>query len=206
MFVAFGSANYWTMMKSILHPNDDYNMTQETGRKAIWKRGMLYMEMRPITGVGIRAFPQAEGTLSPVARSYAESGRGIKWSVAHNSFVEIGAECGAIALAAFLGLFFVVFRILARVRAGPRGSPWVTPSDQAYSQMLIASFIGFIACGFFVSAEYFAYLYVLFGLVVAQRAILQRRSLQRPQSAAAPTRRGVTRHPRATIQWFPSAS
>jgi O-antigen ligase len=205
IFVAFGSANYWAMMQTILHPNNDYNMTEETGRTAIWKRGLLYMEMRPITGVGVRAFSQAEGELSPTARTYAESGRGIKWSVAHNSFVEIGAELGVIALAAFLGLFFIMFRTLSRVRAGPRGSPWVTPSDQAYAQMLTASFIGFMVCGFFVSAEYFAYLYVLFGLAVAQVAILRRRAL-RPQSARPAAQPHLARHPRAKIQWLPSAS
>ena len=208
VFVVIGSATYWKIIGTIMHPADDYNMTSVTGRKAIWERGMGYMISHPVLGVGIRAFPQAEGMLSAIAKRYTETGHGLKWSVAHNSFVEIGAECGVIALALFLSILWLSFRSLARVRAGPRGSPVATPTDQAFAQMLTASLIGYIVSGIFVSAEYFTYLYVLLGLVLAQQAILRRRvrfgtsasrvSTGRP---AAPRQRRV-----ASVQWLPAGS
>ena len=220
VFLLCAPASYWTMMGTILHPDKDYNMTEETGRKQIWKRGMYYMETHPIVGVGIRAFPQAEGTLSPLAKQYAEMGRGIKWSVAHNSFVEVGAECGVISLALFIFRFGAAFYTLGRVRMRKRrkGNPYVTPADQAYAQMLIASFIGFMVSGFFVSAEYFAYLYTLLGLTVAQQAILKRRartSLRSPMPPQAITiqqgqnggRKGRRlRRPPPKVQWLPTGT
>ena len=216
IFVLFGSAKYWTMMASILHPDNDYNMTEETGRKQIWKRGMYYMETHPILGVGIRAFPQAEGMLSPIAKQYAEMGRGIKWSVAHNSFVETGAECGAIALALFVFRFGSAFVTLGQVRVKRRGrgSPYITEDDHAYAQMLIASFLGFIVSGFFVSAEYFGYLYTLLALVLAQQAVLKRRArtpLRRKQAQVIPMQQGrpqgrrIRRKPLGA-HWLPSGT
>jgi O-antigen ligase len=208
VFAIFGSARYWTLMGTILHPDDDYNMTEETGRKAVWKRGMTYMETHPLLGVGIHAFPQAEGTLSPTAKRYAEMGRGIKWSVAHNSFVEVGAECGVLAFALFIFRFLLMFWMLGRIRPPPRGKPYITSDDQAYAQMLIAAFIGFVVSGIFVSAEYFAFLYMLLGLVVAQQAVLKRRALaarRAPAMQPAAQARPVVRQPTG-VQWLPAGS
>lgn len=208
LLMTLGSADYWKMMRSILNPNDDYNMTEPSGRKAIWKRGLGYMAQRPVLGVGVRNFPQAEGQMSEISKQYAAMAKGLKWSAAHNSFVEMGAENGVIALGAFVGIFFVTFRQLARVRAGP-ASP-VTADDAAFAQMITTSLVGFIVAGFFVSAEYFAYLYVLFGLVMGQRAILIRRSLALGTALATPPApmRPVLVAPRPAAAppaaWYPS--
>jgi O-antigen ligase len=207
VFAVFGSAQYWTIIGTILHPQKDYNMTDETGRSAIWKRGMGYMKTHPILGVGIRNFAQAEGSLSPVARRYAEVGRGIKWSVAHNSFVEVGAECGIAALALFVLRFLIIFRTLARVRAGPRGKPWITESDQAYAQMLFGALAGFVVSGFFVSAEYFVFLYTALGILLGQQAVLKRRArMPRRPVLVQPTQqiRRVPEQP--VVQWLPTGS
>jgi O-antigen ligase len=170
-----GSSTYWEMMSTMLHPSQDYNMTSEGGRKEVWTRGIGYMLSNPITGVGIRAFPQAEGMLSEVARERAEMGRGIKWSVAHNSFVEVGAECGIPGLLLFVAILGAAGRSMTQVKPGRR-RPWITRDDQAYAQMLIASLIGFSIAGFFVSAEYFTFLYVVLALTVGLRTIIQRRA------------------------------
>jgi O-antigen ligase len=177
-----GSSAYWSMMSTMLHPSQDYNMTSEGGRKEVWKRGLGYMLSNPITGVGIRAFPQAEGMLSEVARERAEMGRGIKWSVAHNSFVEVGAECGIPGLLLFVSILVAAGRSMTRVKLNRR-QPWITGDDQAYAQMLIASLIGFSVAGFFVSAEYFTFLYVVLALTVGMRAVLQRRERETRRAA-----------------------
>jgi O-antigen ligase len=182
VFALFGSAKYWEMMQTMTNMEDDYNMTSKTGRKAVWNRGLGYITMRPVTGVGIRAFPQAEGKISPLAIEYAERGRGIKWSVAHNSYIEIGAECGAIALVLFPAMLFMAGGTLYRVRSRGPDDYIVAPNDAAFAQTLLASLIGFATCGFFLSGEYFPYLYLLLGFTVGQQAIFRRRAENPPRN------------------------
>lgn len=170
----FGSAAYWAMMKTILHPKDDYNMKEETGRKFIWKRGIVYMFTHPLLGVGANTFEQAEGTLSPVARAYAAENRGIKWSTAHNSYVLVGAEMGVGGLVLFVTMIATTFNHLGRIKEDSN-DPTVTAEDAAFAQTLIASLIGFCTAGFFVSAAYFSFLYALIGLAVAEDSLRRRR-------------------------------
>lgn len=174
-FVAIlGSDKYWTQISTIANPEGDYNWTDPVGRKAVWERGLGYVEQHPVFGVGVRAFPVAEGE-SDLARSLSAQGRGFKWSVAHNSFLETAAELGLPGLVVFVSFFVVAIRMLVGVRPGRRYGPWVTTREQAVSQMLIASFIGFIVAGVFVSAEYFSYLYFLLGLVIGLDKLLRLR-------------------------------
>ena len=170
----FGSASYWDMMRSILHPKDDYNMTSEVGRKAIWKRGVGYMLSHPTLGVGAATFEQAEGTLSAISRQYAQQNRGLKWSTAHNSFVLVGAELGVGGLILFVTMIGTSMYHLAQIKDGDR-NPSVSAEDVAFSQMLIASLIGFCVAGFFVSASYLSFLYALIGLVIAEDSLRKRR-------------------------------
>ncbi len=172
-----GSSAYWEMMGTLLNPGDDYNMTADVGRSAVWKRGIGYMFDNPILGVGVRAFPQAEGMLSELAKQYAARGQGIKWSVAHNSFVEIGAELGVFGLLLFLALLGSCFVALARSSRKMNFDPDVTKKDSAFSQALFGSFIAYCICGFFISAEYLSVLYVLIGFVLAQQAIFRKRTV-----------------------------
>jgi O-antigen ligase len=175
IMTVFGSAAYWTMMQSILHPKEDYNMTSEVGRKAIWKRGIGYMLTHPVLGVGAAAFEQAEGTLSAISKQYAEENKGLKWSTAHNSFVLVGAELGVTGLMLFVTMLGTAFYHLAQIKDGPRGDPLVTAEDSAFAQTLTTSLIGFCVAGFFVSGAYFSFLYVLIGLVIAEDSLRKRR-------------------------------
>lgn len=185
VLVGLGSSKYWAMMQTILHPSTDYNLTADTGRKAVWKRGIGYMLTHPITGVGAAAFGQAEGQLSETAREYAAEGHGIKWSTAHNSFVLVGAELGVGGLVVFTAMLLVAFSQLNRIRRSTRGSPLrITADDGAFAQMLTASLGGYCVAGFFVSAAYFSYLYVLIGLTIAQAAVLRRRLAMRHRELA----------------------
>lgn len=83
LLLVVGSSGYWEMMGTLLNPKDDYNMTDETGRSKVWKRGIGYMVTHPVLGVGVRAFPQAEGMLSQISKEYAARGKGIKLSLIH---------------------------------------------------------------------------------------------------------------------------
>ena len=174
-FIAvLGSDRYWTQISTIAHPEGDYNWTGSFGRKAVWERGLGYVEHHPLFGVGVGSFPIAEGE-SDIALSLTTQGHGFKWSVAHNSFLETAAELGIPGFIVFVSFFVVAIRMLVAMRPGRRYGPWVSKRELAVSQMLIASFIGFIVAGIFVSAEYFSYLYFLLGLVIALDKVLKMR-------------------------------
>jgi len=174
LIAVLGSDKYWTQISTIASPESDYNWTDPVGRKAVWERGIGYIEHKPIFGVGLRAFPIAEGE-SDLARSLSAQGHGFKWSVAHNSYLETAAELGLPGFIVFVSLFVVSLRMLSAVRSGRRYGPWVTARELAVSQMLVGSFIAFMIASVFVSAEYFSYLYFLFGLVIGLDKILRTR-------------------------------
>lgn len=184
MLVA-GSSWYWNQMATVLHPNKDYNSYEDIGRKAIWKRGVGYMLTHPLLGVGASNFPQAEGTLSAISATYREQGVGLKWSTAHNSFVLVGAEEGVGGLLLFITMFVSAFMQLGRVRQPvSRSDPPITSDDVAFARALMASLLAFCVAGFFVSATYFAYLYVVVGLVVAHLAGMRVRARERGRAPA----------------------
>ncbi|MGE3525682.1 MAG: O-antigen ligase family protein, partial [Gemmatimonadales bacterium] len=111
------TGTYWERMRTTFDSKDDYNRTSITGRIEIWKRGMGYMFGHPIFGVGVDNFMTAEGRSEIIVERQAR-GQGTKWSVAHSSWVQAGAEMGIPGLIAVVGLFVMAFfrlRKLARL-------------------------------------------------------------------------------------------
>lgn len=179
LFFGFASDKYWETMGTILHPTSDYNYTDTEGRIEVWKRGMGYMWHHPITGVGVAAFPVAEGQSDLATSNFAE-GKGFKWSVAHNSFLETGAELGIPGALVFIAMILVTLVALARLSPRGRYAPWITKREMALAQMLIGALIGFAVAGFFVSAEYFAYLYFMLGLSIGLVKLVRQRASSLP--------------------------
>lgn len=166
LMMVFGSDKYWSMMGTLLHPTNDYNWSgkAESGRMEVWKRGIGYMMSHPLTGVGANAFPAAEGMISPLAERQS-LGIGLKWSAAHNSFVQIGAELGVGGLVIFLVLLYRAARLLHGIgnsRAGPGGG---SSREDAMAQAFAGALVGYLVAGFFLSQAYSAYLYTLLGLI-----------------------------------------
>jgi len=172
-FLAIANETYWESMQTLLSPQDDYNWSggAEEGRIEVWKRGIGYMIERPLLGVGAAAFPIAEGTVSELSGRQGY-GIGLKWSAAHNSFVQIGAELGVTGL-----LTFSVLLVLALIACHKIGndksmihersiSDRPTAAYTAMGQALCATLIGYLVAGFFLSQAYAAYLYATFGIIV----------------------------------------
>jgi len=159
LVVLLGTASntYWTQMQTIIHYNQDYNMTSETGRVRIWKRGIGYMEDHPLFGVGMRNFQVAEGTISPRAR-LRERGIGVWWGAAHNTYVQVGAELGFPGLLLYLGAIGTAF--LSLRRGTRRGEV------SRLGQSLMAALVGFAVGSFFLSLAYADMLYVLIALAM----------------------------------------
>ncbi|MEP7064403.1 MAG: O-antigen ligase family protein [Gemmatimonadota bacterium] len=175
LFFGFASDKYWTSMGTILHPESDYNYNDDVGRVEVWKRGVGYMIHNPIVGVGVGAYPTAEGG-SSLARALAAQGRGFKWSVAHNSFLETGAELGIPGALVFIAMLVVTGYGLARISPRGKWAPWISRREMALAQMLIGAIVGFSVAGFFVSAEYFGYLYFILGLGIGLMKLIQLRA------------------------------
>ncbi len=170
----FGSGTrYATMMSSIFHLENDYNWTGDEGRLAIWERGVGYVSERPLTGVGLNAFPKAEGTMSPIARRH-EFGSGIKWSAPHNSFVQVGVELGIPALLLFVAILFRSFMTARRLARDARrtGDPrYRCPADMAEAHA--ATIVGYVVSGSFLSQGYGPYLYFVIGMIIALDATVR---------------------------------
>lgn len=181
LLVTIGSEQYWRMMHTLLDPKADYNWAggASGGRMEVWKRGVGYMVHHPILGVGLGAFPVAEGTLSSLAarQSY---GAGAKWSAAHSSYVQIGGELGIGGAVLFLALLWTAFRGVTR--RGGAGHP--------LGPAIAASLVGYAVSGAFLSQAYATLLYALLALAVGAGPRLP---VAVPRAVARPLPRGVRR-------------
>ena len=200
LLMAIAGPQYWASMGTLLNPKDDYNWSEnnEVGRMAIWKRGMGYMRANPVAGVGVNAFPVAEGTLSELA-SRQQLNVGLKWSAAHNSFVQIGAELGVPGLVAFVLMLARMFHSAWRM-ARRRVDPGPKPSKaNALGHAFVAGLVGYVIGGFFLSQAYSALLYamcgILTGFVLTSASLPTTRVMPAP-ATTTPLRRGSRRFAR----------
>jgi O-antigen ligase len=168
VLMAIGSESYWQRIQTMLRPEEDYNWSDNnlSGRKAVWMRGLGYMAQRPLLGVGVRNFGQAEGTISQMAADMRAINRGFKWSAPHNSFVEVGAEVGVPALIVFVALLIASIRAMARLRPRRGVADPDAAGDAALGQALIGSLIAYMVSGFFLTQAFSAYLYCLLAMVI----------------------------------------
>lgn len=133
--------------KTILDVQSDYNLTDETGRVAIWKIGIRLMMSNPLTGVGVGRFYEGVGQ-DRLERGLPSA----RWQAAHNSFVQIGAETGVIGLFIFILMSFKVFSITGRIMNRSKSDDLVKVSE-----MVRAGFIGHLVCAIFLSQAYSVY-------------------------------------------------
>jgi len=165
LLVVLASDQYWHMMQTLLNPKADYNWAGASsgGRMEVWKRGVGYMLHHPVLGVGLAAFPVAEGTLSSVAQRQSYGG-GAKWSAAHSSYVQVGGELGVTGAIIFLALLWTAFRGVTR--RGPSTPPLGPP--------IAASLIGYAVSGAFLSQGYATILYAVLALAVGAAQLAPR--------------------------------
>lgn len=163
---------YWAEMESITNPND-LNLTSPYGRKAVWKRGIGYMLANPVTGIGIGNYGRAEGLMGTIRRREGVEGR-VKWSAAHNSFLQPGAEMGFPGFILFASLVFGGMISMLRLRKRlPPGWKRGDPQERFLHYMAVylpVSFVAFVATGFFLSFAYIEPIYILAGFVAGMHA------------------------------------
>lgn len=143
----------WQRLASIVRPTADYNYTDREGRIEVWKRGLGYLATHPVLGVGLHNFSIAEGMLS----GKENEGYGIKYSAAHNSFIEIGAELGILGLTAFIGVLWTAaagcWRIRRRGRH-QRDGPVMPESEMRIAGTGVSALVALVVASSFLSFAY----------------------------------------------------
>ncbi len=169
---------YWTQMQTIVNPEDDYNLTDPYGRKALAIRGLGYMAQYPVFGVGISNFSRAETTISPLLDQYAVGAIAIRTLVAHNTYIQVGSELGIPALLIWLGFLWTgVFGLQKLKRRVPSWWKKADPDRRFLHAMLTylpISFLGFATTSFFVSHPYLPHFYIFLGYLASMFHLVPR--------------------------------
>ena len=181
---------YWDHMKTILNPDEDYNLTSDTGRVAIWTRGMGYVAEYPVFGVGPDNFTRAGWEISAVARS-GLAGHGLPGLAPHNTFLQVWAEMGTVGLVLWMSI--IVGGVVGCLRIRSRlPAKWLYGSEDQRFLYLVASylplsFIGFSVATFFTSHAYTGMFYILAGFLGGFHFLL-RSEMRKPKPwlASAP--------------------
>jgi O-antigen ligase len=174
---------------SILKPNEDYNTWTTDGRVEVWKRGVGFMVTHPLLGVGIANYEIADGTLSE--KALVRNGKGLKFSAAHNAYVQIGAELGFGGLIAFICM--IVFAMTDAERAARRiaiSRDRLSPESihRTLLRTSVMSLSSILVSAIFLSFAYSAAL-MFFVAVTAGLAVAQRTARSREGPLPVPVRR-----------------
>jgi O-antigen ligase len=138
--------------QTIFSLEDDYNSTDEQGRKALWIRGLKIFAAYPLTGAGVFRFQEAVGVMR-----LDEGNVPPRWQAAHNSYIEILAETGIAGGVLFVLLIIRSLRTLNRLGHAPAGTPFASPEMAPLRSVARVFFAGLVAHAvttFFLSWAY----------------------------------------------------
>ena len=172
---------FWQRLASITSIRTDYNLTDPTGRIAIWSRGMGYIANRPVFGLGFEQYRTAETRW--LNRTWGYRGWRPTARVAHNMFIQVTAETGVTGLAGFLLMLVPTVRAARRVRRAAADGRLPASAGPAASALLLA-LLGFAVTGFFLSVAYTAVALFLAGAGMALSAMARRARAARPVPAS----------------------
>jgi O-antigen ligase len=144
-------------------------------RMAELEGGLRMIAARPLTGVGLGNF-----------ETWMDGYGLIDKAMAHNTYVQIGAELGLPALFAFLLVVTFAYRSLGRAArlASRREEPFFR--DAAVG--IQVGLAGFMAAGTFVSAHFEKYFWlVLFLTIAVERVLRMEQARVEPGGRAIPT-------------------
>lgn len=192
---------YWEQMETVTRLQEDYNWTEENGRRQIALRGLGYMSDYPLFGLGIGNFRRAEGMISEKATRFGRAGRGIRWTPSHNSYVQVGAELGVPGLVLWCSL--ILGGVVAMVRLRRR-----LPSDWAHGDLeqrflysapayMSVALIAFAVPAIFLSFAYRDPIYVLSAFLCGVYVSVDRRLREERRGNSRSVRQGGLRRAKA---------
>jgi len=154
-FAIVAPPTYYERIAKIQHYEEDGSAM---GRLAAWKTALNMAKGNPVFGVGLNMF-QANYKKYKSGEEY-EAVR-----VAHNSYLQMWAECGTPVLGLYLLNMLLALLGLGRVRRMAKRhyfSSWIV----GYANMFEATLIGFIVGSTFLNRAHFDLLYHLIAIIV----------------------------------------
>ncbi|WP_353117836.1 O-antigen ligase family protein [Nitratidesulfovibrio sp.] len=152
VFYHYADASYWDRFSILGDAEDDYNVSDKTGRIELWKSGLEMTLAKPFLGVGI-------GQFAPANFMY---GNGV-YLTAHNAYIQIAAETGLVSLCIYLLMLRGMSRIISQ------GVARAADDVRARSRWLGLRYglTAFMTGILFISKAYGATFYCFVALVVA---------------------------------------
>ncbi len=147
-------------------------------RLLTWKAGLRMMARHPLMGVGLDTFKQIEVYYDPTGL--------LKFHphIAHNAYVEVGAELGIPTLLVFVGILFFTLRTLGKARRQA-----LRQDETFLAQCALAMHTGLVGASvaiFFVSGQYMKLLWLFFGLTLCVPALVAKAIRRKNAEASAP--------------------
>lgn len=127
--------------------SSDYNVTDEFGRIDIWKKGIKLIGSHPIFGVGASCFSMAIGEMRAAANEIPV------WQVAHNSYIQIGAEIGLVGFGLFASLIYISMKNFYDCRKNS-GNALDSNEYNKVAGLLLIGYIGHLISAFFLTQGY----------------------------------------------------
>jgi len=149
-------------LNRLLHPSQ-VDLGAEDSRTVVWWGGLKIIETHPIFGIGL-------GNFKPLVPQYEHDAR-IVDTVAHNAYIEIGAELGLPALIVFLGILASSVLTLGRLRTFALRAR--LPFFERTALSLQAGLLGSFVAIFFVSGQYQKLLWLTIFLTMCMPGIVR---------------------------------
>lgn len=169
--VALAPKSYVERLETIKHYEEDGSAM---GRIAAWKVAGRMIRANPLFGVGLDRFKQNYVNYEPNATPEMREGKGTR--VAHNSYLQIWAECGTPAFMIYISLLLLSMIDLWRVRWQAKKryhASWIL----SYTTMLEASLASFILGSVFLNRAHFDLVYHYHAIVLVFGLIARREML-----------------------------
>jgi probable O-glycosylation ligase (exosortase A-associated) len=154
-----------------------------------WKVAVRMATDNPVLGVGLKRFRHNYLRYEPNPTPNQLQGRGV--FEAHNSYLQVWAEMGTVALSLYLSLMAITFASLWQVRREARRryfSSWIIN----YATMLEASLATFVVGGVFLNRADFDFFYHFIAIAIVFAHIARQEMLS---PIAYPVREGGRRGP-----------
>lgn len=165
------------------------------GRIDAWKVAGNMIRSNPVLGVGFDKFQRNYKRYDPNATNENEGGPGTR--VAHNSYLQIWAECGTPAFLLYLGLIALSFADLWRIRAEAKRR-YFTSWILTYATMFEASLVAFVVGSFFLNRAHFD-LFYHFVAIVTVFGVVARAEMR--DAASHPQRADRLGDARGPLEW-----
>lgn len=145
-----------------------------------WKGGMDMMWNHPLLGVGYFNWP----VYFPQVYDTGERGA----QLAHNIFVQVGAELGLTGMLLFIVMIFGCLKMTRRIRRAAKSDPAIGYYEHL-ANGLDGALLGYLVSGFFVTVFFYPYFWVQLAFTVSLYNIV-RLNTNLPKVGAYPRSRG----------------